>query len=90
MDKEKLKSAVANWHRSLKKPFDLASIVGGHPHRFRHTFSDLLSKGVSLENVSKALGHSSVKITEKFYGAWVKSRQEALDSEIRKAWVSVN
>jgi len=32
------------------------------------------------------LGHSSVKITEKFYGAWVKSRQEALDSEIRKAW----
>jgi len=46
----------------------------------------LLSKGVSLENVSKALGHSSVKITEKFYGAWVKSRQEALDSEIRKAW----
>ena len=83
----KLKSAVANWQRSLKKRFDLAGIVGGHPHRFRHTFSvDLLSKGVSLENVSKALGHSSVKITEKFYGAWVKSRQEALDSEIRKAW----
>ena len=83
----KLKSAVANWQRSLKKLFDLAGIGGGHPHRFRHTFSvDLLSKGVSLENVSKALGHSSVKITEKFYGAWVKSRQEALDSEIRKAW----
>ena len=83
----KLKSAVANWQRSLTRLFDLAGIVGGHPHRFGHTFSvDLLSKGVSLENVSKALGHSIVKITEKFYGAWVKSTQEALDSEIRKAW----
>jgi len=85
--KGSLRSAVSVWQRSLQKLFKLAGIVGGHPHRFRHTFSvDLLSKGVSLENVSKALGHSSVKITEKYYGAWVKSRQDALDSEIRKAW----
>ena len=85
--KGSLRSAVSVWQRSLQKLFKLAGIVGGHPHKFRHTFSvDLLSKGVSLENVSKALGHSSVKITEKYYGAWVKSRQDALDSEIRKAW----
>jgi integrase len=35
----KLKSAVGDWQRSLKKPFSLAEVSGGHPHRFRHTFA---------------------------------------------------
>lgn len=38
------------------------------PHGLRHTFGSLLtSEGESIYQVSKALGHSSVKMTEEFY-----------------------
>jgi integrase/recombinase XerD len=46
----------------------------------------LLLKGVSLENVSKLLGHSSIKITERHYAPWVKARQEQLEAEVRRIW----
>jgi len=47
---------------------ELAEVENGHSHRFRDTFAvALLAKGVSLENVSVLLGHSSVKITEGHY-----------------------
>jgi len=37
-----------------------------HPHQLRDTFAvDLLQKGVPLEEVSKLLGHESIKTTEK-------------------------
>ncbi|HVB33691.1 MAG TPA: tyrosine-type recombinase/integrase [Patescibacteria group bacterium] len=81
-----LKSAVADWQRSLSKLFKLAG-VKAHAHQFRHTFAvNLLQSGVSLETVSILLGHSSLKITEKHYAPWVKSRQIALEAEIQKAW----
>jgi len=37
---------------------------------------------VSLESVSRLLGHQSIKITEKHYSPWVKTRQEALEKEV--------
>jgi site-specific recombinase XerD len=38
------------------------------PHAFRHYFAtDLLKKGVPVYHVSKLLGHSSVRTTEKIY-----------------------
>ena len=38
-------------------------------HRLRDTFAcDLLEKGVLLQDVSKALGHKSIKTTERSYG----------------------
>jgi integrase/recombinase XerD len=80
------KSAVADWQRSLAKLFALAAI-SGHAHRFRDTFSvNLLKAGVPLESVSILLGHSSVKITEKHYAPWVKSRQIALEEQVSRAW----
>ncbi|HUZ94356.1 MAG TPA: tyrosine-type recombinase/integrase, partial [Edaphobacter sp.] len=80
------KSAVADWQRSLAKVFVLAGIKG-HAHRFRDTFSvNLLKAGVPLETVSILLGHSSVKITEKHYAPWVKSRQIALEEQVSRAW----
>lgn len=42
--------------------------VNIHPHAFRHTFATLLVKnGVSINEISKMLNHSSVKITEQYY-----------------------
>jgi integrase/recombinase XerD len=83
----KRKSVIGNWQRALKKLFKLAKVAGGHPHRFRHTFAaELLMAGASLTNVSQLLGHSSEKITEKHYSAWIKGRQEKLEADVRRAW----
>ena len=42
--------------------------------------------GVSIENVSVLLGHSSVRITERHYKPWVKTLQKKLEEDVRKAW----
>jgi len=56
---------------------------------YRDTFAvDLLQKGVPIETVSILLGHSSIRITEKHYSPWVKSRQDNLETQIRKIWIS--
>jgi integrase/recombinase XerD len=83
----KLKSAVGDWQRSLKKLFILAKVSGGHAHRFRHTFAvELLQFGVTIEGVAKLLGHSSTRVTEKHYSAWVRGRQEQLEANVRASW----
>jgi integrase/recombinase XerD len=82
---------VKSWDRVFHKVFATAkpAIVGGHPHRFRDTFAvSLLLKGVSIEIVSKLLGHSSIKVTERHYAPWVKARQELLEAEVRRIWTS--
>lgn len=80
------KSTVADWQRSLAYVFKLAG-VNGHAHRFRDTFSvNLLKAGVPIETVSVLLGHSSIRITERHYSPWVKSRQIKLEESIEKAW----
>ena len=39
-----------------------------HPHRFRRTLAtDLLNKGMPIQDVSKLLGHANVKVTQKYY-----------------------
>lgn len=41
-----------------------------HSHLFRKTYgSYLLNRGVRIEDVQRALGHSSVKITQQVYAA---------------------
>lgn len=71
----------------LSKLFKLAKVPDGKSHRFRDTFSvELLLAGVPLERVSILLGHESVKITEKHYAPWVRSRQEQLEADLTKAW----
>ena len=85
----KKKSVIGNWQRALKKLFKLANVPKGHAHRFRHTFAaELLMSGASLTNVAQLLGHSSEKITERHYSAWIKGRQERLEADVRKAWPS--
>ena len=82
------KETVANnWRRKLELVFEAANVAGAHPHRFRDTFAvNLLRKGVYLETVSKLLGHTSIKVTEKHYTPFVKSLQKKLEEEVKKTW----
>jgi integrase/recombinase XerD len=75
---------------AISKVFERAGIQTlGHmkSHRLRDTFAcELLQQGVPLEDVSKMLGHESVATTEKHYSAWVKGRQDRLDSLVTATW----
>ncbi len=83
----KLDSAVRSWQTRLRKLFQLAKVQNGHPHRFRDTFAvELLLAGIPIERVSILLGHQSVRITEKHYAPWVRSRQEQLEADLASAW----
>jgi integrase/recombinase XerD len=80
-----IKSCVNDWQRSLARLSKLAG-VKFHAHQLRDSFAvDLLSNGVSLENVATLLGNT-IKIAEKHYAPWVKSRQISLEQSIEKAW----
>lgn len=85
-------SMVKSWDRVFKKVGQTADppVANCHPHRFRDTFAvSLLLKGVSLDSVSKLLGHSSIKITERHYAPWVKARQDQLESEVKRIWIQM-
>jgi integrase/recombinase XerD len=80
------KSAVTDWQRSLRRLFILAGVENGHAHRFRDTFAvSLLEKGVPLEAVAILLGNT-IKIAEKHYAPWVRSRQIVLEDAVRRSW----
>lgn len=54
---------------------------------FRDTMAvELLLAGVPIERVSVLLGHQSVRVTEKHYNPWVRSRQQQLEEDLVKAW----
>ncbi len=62
------KGAVSTFDKMYRQVFKKAGFVGRGSHEFRHTFSvELLKAGVDIRKVSKALGHSSVTITERYY-----------------------
>ena len=57
-----------------------AGIVDCRPHRLRDTFAvQALLRGMQLEDVSRLLGHSSVKVTEAYYAKWISSRKRRLE-----------
>lgn len=71
----------------MRKVFDLVKIPNGHAHRFRDTLAvELLVAGVPIERVSVLFGHSSIRVTERHYNPWVRSRQEQLEADIASAW----
>lgn len=87
----KLETAVKDWQRKLREIFDLAGVAkddgNAVAHRFRDTFAvELLLSGVPIERVSVLLGHQSVRITEKHYSPWVRSRQEQLEADVARTW----
>jgi integrase/recombinase XerD len=84
------RTAVSHWQHDFRKLFKDAGITSeGNmiSHRLRDTFAvDLLEKGVPLEEVSKLLGHESIKTTERHYSKWMKGRQDRLDSLVTGTW----
>jgi site-specific recombinase XerD len=85
-----ISSTVTHWQDDLRKLFKAAGITSAGnmlSHRLRDTFAvDLLQKGVPMEEVSKLLGHESIKTTERSYAKWVKGRQDRLDSLVTASW----
>ena len=80
--------AKRNNQERVKSFFKFCSDAGidGTSHMFRHTFSvELLKAGVDIREVSRALGHSSVVITERYYVKWNKAQQDILDGDLARA-----
>jgi integrase/recombinase XerD len=70
----KLETVTGFWRERISEALTLAK-VSGHSHQFRDTFAvSLLEGGASIETVSILLGHQSVRVTEKHYNPWVKTR----------------
>jgi integrase/recombinase XerD len=85
--KSKLHTVVGVWQQSLQTLFTLAEVQSGHAHRFRDTFAiELLLTGVPLDRVSILLGHQSIRVTERHYAPWTRSRQEQLIADLERAW----
>lgn len=60
------------------------------PHRFRDTFAArALLRGISIGDVSRLLGHSSVRITEMYYAKWIPARGRRLESVVAQSLVNV-
>ena len=80
------------WCSKLKKVYDRSGVQFDptqmmKSHRMRDTFAcDALLAGAPIEEVSKMLGHRSIKTTEKYYGAWVKERQEKTEARFEQIW----
>jgi site-specific recombinase XerD len=86
-------SFAGTWGTRLVAPvFEAAAIPDVchmKSHRLRDTFAvDLLQKGIPMEEVSKLLGHESIRTTEKHYAKWVKGRQDRLDALVTGAWAA--
>lgn len=85
----KVKSAVADWQRTLARLFKIAGIEDGYAHRFRDTAAvNWLSHGVSVEDVAILLGHQSIRVTEKHYAPFVKVRQDRLEGAVRRTFAA--
>jgi hypothetical protein len=83
----KTESAMGDWQRALKGVFKEAKTPDGHAHRFRDTFAvSLLQAGVPMDRVSVLLGHSSIKVTDRYRSHWPRGRQQQLEAGIRWSW----
>lgn len=68
--------------RKLNRVLETTDLPHITMHEFRHTHATMLIRsGVSIYNVSRRLGHSSVKTTERRYLDYVPSmQQETVDT----------
>lgn len=74
------------WRDQLIKVFKKAGIKNGKPHRFRHTMVvNMLNAGCSIEDCAAVLG-DTVTIVQKHYAPFCQSRQDRIDSQLKKLW----
>ena len=72
------------WRKRLQRVARRAGVEGFKPHRLRDTFAvELLAAGVSMDDVSVLLGHSSIRTTERYYAPWDLSRSNRLLAIVR-------
>ena len=65
-----------------------AGIAHCRPHRLRDTFAvRTLLRGMQLEDVSRLLGHASVKVTETYYAKWIGSRKRRLERLVAESLI---
>lgn len=89
-----INSETARWERRLRDLFAVADLrdelgrpIRCHSHKLRNTFAAMaLSSGVPLEHVSKALGHDSIRTTEKSYAKWIRDRQVLVVNSLAASW----
>ncbi len=84
---DKAEVAVKNWQRDLRRLFVAAGLPHAHSHMLRHTYiTDMLSRGIPIEEVAKLAGHKNSAITAAVYAHWTKERQERLDRLVAATW----
>ncbi len=87
------KSLTSQWQRKLQRLNEYLSIVDYdgqpmrfHSHQLRDTFAmEHLLAGTTMQDMSRMLGHASIKVTEKYYAPWVPERQAALELKMIEA-----
>ena len=80
-------TAVKDWHHGFQTSSTKAGLPKGRPHQLRDTFAvGLLVDGVPIGEVSKLLGHESIRTTERYHAKWVPERQDRLDSLVMDTW----
>ena len=78
-------TAANYWRDRLKLVAAAAGVKGFHPHRLRNTFAvEHLLAGVSMEDVSTLLGHSSIRTTELYYAPWNRARRSRLVALVKE------
>lgn len=71
----KWQSMARMFDMELKRVGEAIGQDGLRSHRLRNSFAvNALNRGVELADVSKWLGHKSIKTTELYYAPWVPSR----------------
>jgi integrase/recombinase XerD len=80
-------TASGNYRRTLRDLGECCEVANLHPHRLRDTFAvRLLQGGATLDRVARALGNRSVRVVERHYAPWMKSRQDELDKDVQATW----
>jgi integrase len=78
--------AMATWNRRLRAARETKTVNIFPAHAFRHTYaSALLAKGVNVDTVSSALGHSNSKVTMNVYRHVLPLSQAALAKRLSSA-----
>jgi integrase/recombinase XerD len=95
----KPRGLVGNFNRSFARlwklvtwPRPLVDVdhnpVRPHSHMLRHTFAYhfLQSKQGDIRDLSRLLGHTSIRTTEKYYLNFVPDESAELNEKVRKSW----
>lgn len=81
--------APKHFRKLYRTVFKLAG-MNHSSHDFRHTYAvEFLKAGNDIRLLSKALGHASVKTTEKYYAKWSKEQQKMLDAAAERALATI-